>query len=377
MTMMQVLHINSNYLTSRLHENLLDRLESEQMHNTVFMPIKESKKEEFLYESKYEVHSPVAFNEMDKFIFMYKQKKIYNKFHEVIDVNKMDVSHAHTLFTDGNVAYQLHKDYGIPYVVTVRGYTDIERFFKLRINLRRRGRQILKNASKIIFLSETNKHDLLDRYIHDDHLKHEIINKSKIVPNGIDDYYFENEAKPKQLTETEPIRFVQVGKIIPLKNGIGSIQGIRKFSKQTNREAELTFVGKKVDESYAEKVKEEGQDMATYHEPVPMEELVAIYRQHDIFIMPSFSETFGLVYPEAMSQGLPVIYTKGQGFDGQYEDGHVGYPVDADDPEDIAKKIALIVANYEKISKNAVTAYQKFNWDNLSQNYIEIYSDLA
>lgn len=375
--MIQALHINSNFLTSRLHENLLDRLENDDIHNIVYMPIKESKKKEFLYESKYSVYNPVAFKDLDKYIFTYKQRKILKKLHEVIDIHKMDVIHAHTLFTDGNVAYQLNKKYGIPYVVTVRGYTDIERFFRIRINLRRRGRKILENASKVIFLSETNKSDLLDRYIHNDTLKNDILNKSRVVPNGIDDYYFENEAKSRQLDETEPIRFVQVGKIIPLKNGVGSIRGIRKFSEQTNREAHVTFVGKKVDEAYAEKVKEEGGEMVTYHNPVPMEELASIYRQHDIFIMPSFSETFGLVYPEAMSQGLPVIYSKGQGFDGQYEDGYVGYPVEADNPEDIAEKIELIVDNYEEISKNAVSAYKKFNWDNLSQNYIEIYSDLA
>lgn len=32
--------------------------------------------------------------------------------------------------------------------------------------------------------------------------------------------------------------------------------------------------------------------------------------------MPSFKETFGLVYAEALSRFIEVIYTKGQGFDG-------------------------------------------------------------
>lgn len=375
--MIQVLHINSNYLTSKLHENLLDRLENNLIHNTVYMPIKEETKGNFLYESKYEVYSPVAFKNIDKFVFTYKQNKIYKKLHETIDVAKVDMVHAHTLFTDGNIAYKLYKDYGIPYVVTVRGYTDIDSFFKIRVNLRKRGREILKNASKIIFLSETNKNDLLNQYIPDKSLKKDILDKSLIVPNGIDDYFFENQGIPRTLDSKKPIRFIQVGKIIPLKNGLGSVKGIQIFSETTGQEAELTFVGKKVDETYAEKIEDEGKQMVTYKGLVQMEELVEVFRQHDIFIMPSFSETFGLVYPEAMSQGLPVIYTKGQGFDGQYEDGHVGYPVNADNPKDIANKIKLIVDNYDEISKNAVSAYKKFNWDNLSQNYINIYSNIT
>ena len=36
--------------------------------------------------------------------------------------------------------------------------------------------------------------------------------------------------------------------------------------------------------------------------------LLEHYRSCDIFIMPSKTETFGLVYVEAMSQGLPCLY---------------------------------------------------------------------
>ena len=44
-----------------------------------------------------------------------------------------------------------------------------------------------------------------------------------------------------------------------------------------------------------------------------------IFIVNDIFVMPSVTELL-LVYAEAMSQGLPVIYTRGQGFDGQFEE---------------------------------------------------------
>jgi glycosyltransferase involved in cell wall biosynthesis len=374
--MIQVLHINSNYLTSKLHENLLKRLENKEIHNTVFMPIKAETRENFLYKSNYEIFSPVTFRNIDKYLFGYKQRKIYKKLHEKIDVQKYDVIHAHTLFTDGNVAYQLNRDYGIPYIVTVRGYTDIESFFKLRINLRNRGRKILKNASKIIFLSDTNKEDLLNKYINNGALKENIESKSEIIPNGIDDYFFENEGEPRKIDPKEELHFVQVGKIIPLKNGLGSIEGLKQYQQKSNKEVKLTFIGQVVDETYAQKIKNEGQDIVNYYGTASMEELVNIYREHDIFIMPSFSETFGLVYPEAMSQGLPVIYTKGQGFDGNYEDGYVGYPVKSDDPVDIANKIELIVENYEEISKNALKAYKRFNWDNLSKKYITMYTSV-
>ena len=82
--------------------------------------------------------------------------------------------------------------------------------------------------------------------------------------------------------------------------------------------------------------------------------LLSQYRQNDIFILPSKKESFGLVYAEAMSQGLPVIYTKGQGFDGQYPEGEIGYHINPNDSMDIANKILLIVGNYNVISGNCI-----------------------
>ena len=67
--------------------------------------------------------------------------------------------------------------------------------------------------------------------------------------------------------------------------------------------------------------------------------------------MPSFHETFGLVYIEAMSQGLPIIYTKGEGIDGYFKEATVGYSVNPKDVKNIVKKIEMIIHNYNKISK--------------------------
>ena len=79
-----------------------------------------------------------------------------------------------------------------------------------------------------------------------------------------------------------------------------------------------------------------------------------------IFILPSIHETFGLVYAEALSQGLPIIYTRGQGFDGHFEEGEVGYSVDCYDYEEISNKVLEIITKYETISSKAVNGVQKF-----------------
>ena len=47
-------------------------------------------------------------------------------------------------------------------------------------------------------------------------------------------------------------------------------------------------------------------------------------KEHQIFAMPSFNETFGLVYIEALSQNLPILYTKSEGIYKYFEEGHFG-----------------------------------------------------
>ena len=128
---MKVLHVNSNYLTSRLHENLIDELVANNVENTIFMPIKKQLKKDFLYESKHNVLYPITFKNRDRFFFKYKQNKIFNKLIDHVNPIDYDVVHAHSLFTDGYVALSLYKKYNIPYIVTLRSSTDIEYFFKL------------------------------------------------------------------------------------------------------------------------------------------------------------------------------------------------------------------------------------------------------
>jgi len=375
--MTNILHINSNYLTSKLHENLMDFLEQDNRKNTVFMPIKPGKQKEFLYDSKYNVHYPETFNDKDKYVFTWKQSKIINKLLDTINPKDFDVIHAHTLFTDGNAAFELHKRYGIPYIVTVRGYTDINQFFKLRINLRNRGRNILKAASFIVFLSETNQNELLSNYIEDESLKKRLKEKSIVLPNGIDSFWFDNEGKPKSLDNPNEVKVISVGKIMKLKNQLTTIKALNILKHDYNLKVSLTLAGKVLEKEYSKQLKNQSDFPLNMVGSVPMEKLIDLYRSHDIYAMPSFYETFGLVYPEAMSQGLPVVYTKEQGFYMQFKEGQVGYGVNASDPYDVAEKILKILSNYNSISQNSLHGYKKFNWTKLSKAYITMYETLV
>jgi glycosyltransferase involved in cell wall biosynthesis len=60
------------------------------------------------------------------------------------------------------------------------------------------------------------------------------------------------------------------------------------------------------------------------------EELAAAYASSDIFVMPSRTETLGLVVLEAMCAGLPIVAARAGGVPEMIEDGFTGYLIDSD-----------------------------------------------
>ena len=267
---------------------------------------------------------------------------------------------------------KIKEAYGIPYIVAVRD-TDINTFFKYLIYLRRLGIKILSEADKIVFLSEPYRDYLIDNYI-PQNLRDKIFTKSIVIPNGINRFWHENVGINKCINNKQKLKLLYVGAISKRKNINTTIKAIQVL-RGRGYDIEYTVVGKIVDKHLFDGFKD--LEFINYVEPVSKEELIEIYRDNDIFVMPSITETFGLVYAEAMSQGLPIIYTKGQGFDGHFESGVVGYSVSCFDNEDIADNIIRIINNYEEISNNCISLFSKFNWDRIALEYTKLYFRLT
>ena len=96
---------------------------------------------------------------------------------------------------------------------------------------------------------------------------------------------------------------------------------------------------------------------------------------HDIFIMISKKETFGLVYLEAMSVGCITIAARNEGFDGIIEDGINGFLCEAGNIEELSSIIKRIRKMdrkaLEKISLAAIETAEKLTDANVARSYIE------
>lgn len=364
---MHILQIANDYLGSGLYKLLFAALEDRGHTHTVFVPMKHGT---VIPEVKERVHVVPCFSDLDRLLFYRKQNTMLRWMEKNLDFQEFDLVHAHTVFSGGYAAFQLHKRYGIPYIVAVRD-TDVNVFFKFMIHLRHVGVEILRNASKVIFLSPAYQEKVLRDCVPLEHLE-EIAAKSVILPNGINKMFLENPPASKEAVH-DPLELIYVGLLNSRKNPELTVEAV-KLLRSRGLEAKLTVIGAIQEEKYRALMQ---QDFITYHDRCPQDEVIAHLRKADIFVMPSHRETFGLVYAEAMSQGLPVLYTAGQGFDGHFPEGEVGFSVSDRDPADVADKILKITENYAEMSKNAISGAKKFDWDAIAARYDELYRELC
>lgn len=367
---MKVLHINSYYSNRFFYRNLFENQKKLNIDVNAYVPVPYNYVEPNLNLGSYTKISK-NHGKYDRAIFHVKHKKIYKDIQKKYQLENFEILHAHSLFSNGYIAYKIQQQYGTPYIVAARS-TDLNTFFKYMVNLRKIGIDILKNASKVIFLSTSLRDDLISNYVPAD-LKEQILEKSVVIPNGLDAFWLANKNKPKSKPRKSEIRVIQVGIVNKTKNAMTTANAIEILNAQ-GYNIKLDIVGKIESKNYYQQLAK--KDFVNYISPVPKEKLLQFYRNNDIFVMPSLKETFGLVYAEAISQGLPVLYSKGQGFDNQFSDGQVGYAVEKTNEKDISEKIIEILKDYETFSNNAVNSASKFDWSKIAKEYKEIYDNI-
>src|SRR5690606_29171751 len=126
--------------------------------------------------------------------------------------------------------------------------------FKYMIHLRRIGIEILKNANRIVFLSETYRNNVIENYV-PQHLKKDLYNKTSVVPNGIDEYWFRNKGHVKTLKRPNEIKLLQVGVINKNKNIEITVKSI-EYLREKGFNVQLSLVGRIEDYDLFNKIKD-------------------------------------------------------------------------------------------------------------------------
>ena len=120
---------------------------------------------------------------------------------------------------------------------------------------------------------------------------------------------------------------------------------------------------------------------ANIHVFEPTANIMEVYREHSILLLTSKYEPFGLVLPEAMSCGLPVV-----AFDCSYgpadiiTDGVDGYLIEDRDVELFAQRVGQLISDYDlrvQMGKAAVISSQRYQASCIMPQWIQLFEQLT
>jgi D-inositol-3-phosphate glycosyltransferase len=118
-------------------------------------------------------------------------------------------------------------------------------------------------------------------------------------------------------------------------------------------------------------------DCVRLEPPCPQRELVDWYRAADVVLVPSHSESFGLVALEAQACGTPVVAAAVGGLRTAVRDGFSGILVDGHDPVLWARVLEGLLASpgrLASLSRGALEHASAFGWPATADRLIEVYT---
>lgn len=126
---------------------------------------------------------------------------------------------------------------------------------------------------------------------------------------------------------------------------------------------------------------EEGiSEVVVLREPLPHPELAALFRASDAVLVPSYSESFGLVALEAKACGTPVFAHNVGGLAELVEDGTTGLLIDSLDPRAWALELRDLVLHWDRwqsCSRAAALLARRYSWDSTAAQALSAYSGSA
>ncbi|ETZ24553.1 hypothetical protein N824_13625 [Pedobacter sp. V48] len=369
------MHLANDFSGSTVYKNLFQELDFLGFSQSIYTAVRSTEqfdrnRIDFKIDSSKILYRDILSN-YTRINYNAKIKRVVSDVNKSLSLIDFDLIHAHTWYSDGGVAYELHKLYDIPYVITIRN-TDLNLFFRYMLHLRSYGIKILLNAKSIIFISPVYR----ERFYRHPYIKNHLSilsSKSMVIPNGIDKFWLKQFGVQKHLDE-HAVQILYIGKFTKGKNVEALIRAV-EVVRAGGKNCVLNLIGKGGSQfDNVMKLCKARSSWITYHgEILEKEVLLNHYKQNHIFAMPSKNETFGLVYIEALTQGLPVLYTKGEGIDGLY-DSHIGEAINASKIDSIAMGIENIISNYQKYRFSPEHIGENHNWSTIALKMQKVYS---
>ena len=119
-------------------------------------------------------------------------------------------------------------------------------------------------------------------------------------------------------------------------------------------------------------------DLVRFEPPSTREGLAQWFRAANLTVVPSYSESFGLVAVESQATGTPVVAAAVGGLRTAVDDGVSGVLVEGHDPREWARVIGDLVTNpveLHRLAGGARPHAEQFGWDASTSKLLEVYSE--
>jgi glycosyltransferase involved in cell wall biosynthesis len=297
-------------------------------------------------------------------------------------VNANDLIHVHGHpYLSSLIAAKIAKRYSKPLVLTQHNtFIEYESSFWDHVewlNDCAVGKQVLKDADKIIAVSNATKNYVLSLGADPE--------KTKVLHNGVDLNRFKplteiKDEMRKNLRIPKDASVVITVRRLVYKNGIDTLIESAKIAAKKNPRIIFLVVGKGPDLlQIQEKTKQLGiEKNFKLTGFISDEKLPLYYNTADFFVLPSKSgEGLPLVALEAMACGLPVIATNVGGTSEVMIENY-GKLVPPDTPLSLAEAITEFShRDLSTLKKDLRTIVeQKYSWDKNVEKLVEIYEEL-
>jgi glycosyltransferase involved in cell wall biosynthesis len=293
------------------------------------------------------------------------------------ELKQFDIVHIHG-YRDlpSVVIHHYARKYRIPYVLQARGSltTFFYKGWLKRIFDKLWGYRILRDAAKVIALTQTEVEQCKSMGVSED--------KIEILPNGLDLSEFENlpqkgEFRRKYGLDDNERVILYLGRIHKIKGLDLLARAFADLSKEVDN-VKLVFVGP--DGGYLPSLKKlvgelKIDNKVLFTGPLYREDKLKAYVDADVYVLPSFYETFPNTVLEACACGTPIVLTDRCGI-ADVINGRAGLVVPYDAGQ--LQHALLHILGDDELQrefgeKGKLLVREKFNWEKIAELMESVY----
>ena len=346
---------------------LVNTLNDEQLDYHFFSPFKPDT--QYIWADKVEQVFSVP-------LFLYNHYRIglpvTHRIYDQLDSFKPDIIHVTSPTFLGQAGLKYGQKRGIPVVSSY--HTHFVSYFKYYglHKLEPVGWQILKkfyNQFDCVYVpSPSTAEELGSRGFKNIELWQRGIDLSRFAPENL------NQSLKNQLSPNQYPILLFVGRLVQEKD-LEDLVKVDRILKSKNKRFKLVIAGDGPMRPQLEKELPDARFTGWLHG----QQLSEIFASSDIFVFPSTTETFGNVILEAYASGLPVVCVNEGGVVDLIMDGYTGFISEANNPQDIAEKVNILIDNPDlrkRYSQNAQKYASTFSWQEINRKLISSYRQL-